>query len=83
MAKAYQRIVNGKVVQVNAYAGQATTTTTAAKAAREIPGRPRVAAQPGSFSSGRDLPGQKAKRKPPMIPAPGQKDGLTQDDSLR
>lgn len=53
----YQRVVNGKVIQVMGYAKKSTGTTTAAKAARAIPGRPRIQAQPGSYSSGRDIPG--------------------------
>lgn len=65
----YERIVNGKVVKVQAYAKKPTTSTTAAAAVRRLPGRPRVAAQPGSYSSGRDLPGAIA-RSHPAKPAP-------------
>lgn len=60
----YQRVVNGKVVKVNAYSQKDTTTTSAAKKARLLPGRPRIMAQPGTYSSGRDIPGQKAVSKP-------------------
>lgn len=70
--EAYQRVVNGKVITVNAYAKKPTTTTHAAVAARAIPGRPRVAAQPGSYTSGRDLPGHKAINLPPApVQPPG------------
>lgn len=65
----YQRIVNGKVVRVSAYGKKSTTTTRAAKKARMLPGRPRMMAQPGSYSSGRDIPGQKAVSLPePKVP---------------
>ncbi len=57
---AYERVVNGKVIKVNAYAKKGTTTTTAAARARKIPGRPRIAAKPGSYSSGRDIVGMRA-----------------------
>lgn len=55
--KAYQRVVNGKVVQVNAYAKKSTPSTDAAVSARSLPGRPQIAAKPGSYSGGRDIPG--------------------------
>jgi hypothetical protein len=67
---AYERVVNGKVIKVNAYAKKATTTTHAALDARKVPGRPRIAAQPGSYSSGRDLPGRPAIALPPAPPPP-------------
>ena len=63
--EAYHRVVNGKVVKVNAYAKRSTTTTRAAQAVRRVPGRPRIAAQPGSYTSGRDIPGAKAVILPP------------------
>ena len=65
----YQRVVNGKVVSVNSYAKRSSASTTAAKAVRKIPGRPRMAANPGTYSSGRDLPGVQAHPLPPQ-PAP-------------
>ena len=80
MAKAYQRVVNGKVVEVNAYASESTTTTSAARRVRALPGRPRMAAQPGSYASGRDLPGQKA-RKRPQPPRPEQPNGVLDEGS--
>lgn len=61
----YTRVVNGKVVKVNAYGKKSTTSTRAAKKARMVPGRPRIMAQPGSYTSGRDIPGQKAVSLPP------------------
>lgn len=74
----YDRVVNGKVVKVNAYAKKSTTTTNAAIAARKMPGRPQVAAQPGSYSSGRDLPGHPAiplPQPPPQFPQKGVPNG--------
>lgn len=69
--KAYQRVVNGKVVKVNSYGSKPTTSTAAAKKARLIPGRPRMAAQPGTYTHGRDIPGQKAVSLPePQFPDP-------------
>lgn len=65
---AYQRVVNGKVVKVNAYSQRSTTTTRAAAAVRRLPGRPRIAASPGSYTSGRDLPGMQAQALPPEPP---------------
>lgn len=64
----YQRIVNGKVVTVNSYAKKASTSTSAAKKVRLLPGRPRIAAQPGTYASGRDIPGVKAAPLPPAPP---------------
>lgn len=64
----YQRVVNGKVIKVNAYAKKSTVATRAAASVRKRPGRPRIAAQPGSYSSGRDLPGVKAVSLPPEPP---------------
>jgi hypothetical protein len=66
----YQRVVNGKVVKVNAYGKSPSTSTRAAVAARKRPGRPQIAAQPGTYASGRDLPGVKAKALPPPPPPP-------------
>ncbi len=74
MAVAYERVVNGKVIKVNGYGDTSTTTTTAAKTAQKLPGRPRMAAQPGSYSSGRDIPGQPARRQAPQpLPVPAKK----------
>jgi hypothetical protein len=64
----YDRVVNGKVIKVNAYAKRSTTATRAAAAVRRLPGRPRIAAQPGSYTSGRDIPGVRAKSLPPEPP---------------
>lgn len=61
----YSRVVNGKVIRVNAYAKKPSLATSAVKRARAIPGRPRIMAQPGSYSSGRDIPGQKANLRTP------------------
>lgn len=61
----YQRIVNGKVVQVTGYAKRATPSSNAAKSVRRLPGRPRMAASPGTFSGGRDLPVRTKKRGKP------------------
>lgn len=83
----YQRVVNGKVIHVNSYGKQPSTSTRAATAARKVPGRPQIAAQPGTYASGRDLPGVQAKPLPPPPPppafqkgapidAPGKPDGL-------
>jgi hypothetical protein len=74
----YSRVVNGKVVKVNAYAKKSTTTTSAAKKARLVPGRPRIMATPGSYSSGRDIPDQKAivHHEIPAPPPPVDKHGL-------
>lgn len=55
----YQRVVNGRVVQVAAYA-KGGSTNSVVKKARELPGRPRIKAQPGTFASGRSIPGVKA-----------------------
>lgn len=60
----YQRVVNGKVIKVNSYAKKNNATTSAAKKARMRPGRPRIMAQPGSYSSGRDIPGMRAVASP-------------------
>lgn len=60
----YSRVVNGKTIKVNAYAKKSSTTTSAAKKVRMRPGRPRMMGQPGSYSSGRDIPGMKALPKP-------------------
>lgn len=57
----YSRVVNGKVVQVTGYAKKATASTSAAKTARALPGRPRMAAQPGSYTHGRDIPMSKRR----------------------
>lgn len=65
----YERVVNGKVIRVNAYAKKATSTTSAAVAARRRPGRPRIAAQPGSYASGRDIPGVRPRVMPEETPA--------------
>lgn len=62
--ESYERVVNGKVVKVNGYAQTATSTTNAAVVARKRPGRPRMAAQPGSYASGRDIPGVQARPLP-------------------
>lgn len=65
---AYERVVNGKVIKVNAYAKKKTSTTTAAASARAVPGRPRLMAKPGSYASGRDIPGQRAvPRRPSLV----------------
>jgi hypothetical protein len=53
----YQRIVNGKVVNVSAYAKKPSASTQALQRSWLLPGRPRMAAKPGSYSSGRDIPG--------------------------
>lgn len=68
--ESYRRVVNGKVVEVNAYAKKSTSTTQAAIAARKLPGRPQMAAKPGSYASGRDLPGQQSVELPPPPPPP-------------
>lgn len=54
----YDRVVNGKVIKVNAYAKKASPNAGAATRALKIPGRPRMQATPGSYSGGRDIPGQ-------------------------
>lgn len=66
----YTRVVNGKVVRVNAYAKKETSSTKAAKAVRKRPGRPQMAGQPGTYAGGRDIPGQKfvVPRTPPPQP---------------
>lgn len=64
----YTRVVNGKVVKVNGYGSKASTSTTAAKKVRMLPGRPRMMGQPGTYSSGRDIPGVMAKPTPPLPP---------------
>lgn len=77
----YTRVVNGKVVRVNAYAKKPTSSTRAAKAARKMPGRPQMAASPGTFSGGRDIPGQTfvVPKEPPPVPPTmkGQANGGT------
>lgn len=70
---AYERIVNGKVVKVNAYGKKPSASTKAATEVRKLPGRPRMAGTPGTYSSGRDIPGVKAHRpKPEPIQLPFQ-----------
>lgn len=79
----YERIVNGKVVRVNAYAKEKTSPASSVQArALAMPGRPRYAAQQGTYASGRQLPGvtvpepKKAPQiaaQPPVPPKPGQK----------
>lgn len=64
----YERVVNGKVVKVNSYGKNPSVATRAASTARKRPGRPRMAAQPGTYASGRDLPGVKAVSLPPEPP---------------
>lgn len=64
----YQRVVNGKVVTVNSYAKKSSTSTNAAKKVRLLPGRPRMVGQPGTYVSGRDIPGVKAAPLPPPPP---------------
>ncbi len=54
----YERVVNGKVVKVNAYAKQASPNAGVMSRAMKKPGRPRIMAKPGSYSGGRDVPGQ-------------------------
>lgn len=54
----YERVVNGKVVKVNAYAKQASPNAGVLSRALKKPGRPRIMAKPGSYSGGRDVPGQ-------------------------
>lgn len=80
----YERVVNGKVVKVNAYGKKATSTTKALTKARLMPGRPRMAGKPGTFSGGRDIPGQKfvvPREPPPMIvETKGQPGGKSQPD---
>ena len=73
----YERIVNGKVVRVNAYAKEKTSPASSVQArALAMPGRPRYAAQQGTYASGRQLPGitvPKPKRAPQIAPQqPGQ-----------
>lgn len=67
----YHRIVNGKVVQVAAYAKKGTPSTTALAASWRAPGRPQMQATPGSFSGGRDIPGHPALI--PDVPKPKKK----------
>lgn len=70
---AYERIVNGQVVKVSAYGKKPSASTTAAVEVRKLPGRPRMMATPGTYSSGRDLPGVKAAPpKPEPVQAPFQ-----------
>lgn len=54
----YERVVNGKVVKVNAYAKKASPNAGVMNRAMKKPGRPRIMAKPGSYSGGRDVPGQ-------------------------
>lgn len=76
----YTRVVNGKVVRVNAYAKKETSSTKAAKSARKRPGRPQMAGQPGTYAGGRDIPGQKyvVPRTPPPMQMKGQPNGARQ-----
>lgn len=53
----YTRIVNGKSVQVGGYKQANAKDSEAVTAARALPGRPQMAAKPGTFSRGRSLPG--------------------------
>jgi hypothetical protein len=57
----YQRVVNGKVVNVAAYAKKPSASTQALQRSWQIPGRPRMQAKPGSYSGGRDIPGVAAE----------------------
>lgn len=59
----YERVVNGKVVKVNAYAKRPSPNAGAMSRALKRPGRPRIMAKPGSYSGGRDVPGLPAKVK--------------------
>lgn len=73
----YERIVNGKVVRVNGYAKDKTSPASSVQArALAMPGRPRYAAQQGTYASGRQLPGVEVPPKPkgPQIGSqqPGQ-----------
>lgn len=56
----YQRIVNGRVVKVNGYGKKGAADGSALKSVLKKPGRPRMAANPGNYASGRSIPGQKA-----------------------
>lgn len=66
--EAYTRVVNGKVVKVNGYGSKPSTSTKAASKVRMRPGRPRMMGTPGTYASGRDLPGVKAFKTPPPPP---------------
>lgn len=70
MVDAYSRVVNGKVVKVNAYGKDKSTTTTALQNAWKKPGRPQMQATPGTYASGRDIPGQKPKSLGPVSRMP-------------
>jgi hypothetical protein len=71
----YERVVNGKVVVVNGYAKSKTSPAVDVQSrALAMPGRPRLNARPGTYASGRQVPGVEmpmpTKPTPPPVPMP-------------
>jgi hypothetical protein len=73
----YERVVNGKVVVVNGYAkGKTSPAVDVQSRALAMPGRPRLNARPGTYASGRQVPGVEMPK--PKKPTPGDTPGMQQ-----